>query len=90
MQCRWRASGNDGFIALTIWPARDVAAAIHGPHRFETGTADEHQLVITNHIVRRVIELARVEHAYHRKQRAMELDLHRVDARIDIADALRA
>jgi hypothetical protein len=94
VEYRWRASGNDGWIDVTIWPANDVGAAIHAMfdyhHSFETSTAGEHQLVITNRIVRRVIELARAEHAYDPKQRAKDLNLLRVDARVDLTDALRA
>lgn len=98
IEYRWRATGNDGWIDLTIWPAQDVGAAIHCMFdyhhtlvdRGDEGTSGEHQLVITNRIVRRVIDHARAEHAYDPRQQAQELDLKQLDARIDLSDAIHA
>ncbi len=98
VEYRWRATGNDGWIDLTIWPAHDVGAAIHCMFDYQHTlvdrgngrTSDEHQLVITNRIVRRVIELARAEHAYDPRKKTKELDLKQLDALIDISDAIHA
>lgn len=94
---RWRATGNDGYIVLTVWPAELEGPAIVG--LFDYGhelvpmgdgrVHGKHQIVITARIVRRVLEYA-VRLGYDAAVRGKQLDLGRLDARIDLSDALRS
>ena len=48
------------------------------------------QIVITNRIVRRVIELAVREHDYDPRTKGKQINLRHVDKAIDISGAVRA
>jgi hypothetical protein len=93
---RWRATGNDGWISLTIWPhelpgARIVCTFGYDQTHVPLGggvTALTKQLVITNRIVRRVLEHA-LKKGYDPAQKAKQLELGAVDELIDISDAER-
>lgn len=95
---RWRASGNDGYISLVVWPADLPGPAIlcmfDYDHRVRASVGPQttlgEQIVITARIVRRVIEHAVRAHGYDPRAKGPELDLLRVDTLIDVSDALRA
>lgn len=91
---RWRATGNDGWISLTIWPTEGRAITCNfGYHQKATPRADgvallSGQLVITNRIVRRVLVYAIEQHGYE-PSGVGQLNLRNIDAMIDLSDAER-
>jgi hypothetical protein len=95
---RWRATGNDGYISLTIWPDARLGPAIvsslgyhQKPIPLRNGAfALTQQVVITNRLVRQAIELALEEHAYDPSTPGTELNLRTIDQLIDLTIALRA
>lgn len=96
---RWRASGNDGYITFTIWPSNEIGPTIQGSFKYhETWvpagegrwSSAGDQIVITNRIVRRVIEFAVTNHAYNPLEKGQMLSLYRMDDQIVISDAVRA
>jgi hypothetical protein len=95
---RWRATGNDGWIALTVWPTALPGPAIHCTFDYDHTfvpkragvTSTTRQIVITARIVRRVIEYAIRTHRYDASAKGPELDLKKVDEVIDRSDALRS
>lgn len=97
---RWRASGNDDWIDLVIWPADQRGAAIEARLGYgevfsaqpgSSGAYDRivRQVIVTNRIVRRVIELARHSQAYDPTSSGPPLTLGAVDHAIDLSDAIR-
>jgi len=95
----WRASGNDGYISLTIWPNTSDGPAIatnFSYHENLVRRADScssfptRQIVITNRIVRRVILLAISQFEYNSSIKGQLVHIPRVDQLIDIGDAIRA
>lgn len=95
---RWRATGNDGGIGLVVWPedlpGPPIACSIDYDHTLvpisSTVTALTRQLVVTNRIVRRVIEYAVQVHAYDPRTKGKQLNLRDVDQVIDVSDAVRS
>lgn len=98
---RWRATGNDGWISLVVWPADPAAhpaGAIAGMVGYQQVMVPEgpdcwrleHQIVITNRIVRRAILHAIAAHSYDPERKSSQLDLGRLDEFIDLADAVRS
>ena len=96
---RWRAKGDDGYITFTIWSANAIGPVIRGNFQYhETWLPQgDHcsfsagdQIVITNRILRRVIEFAVQRHAYNPLEKGSVLNLRRMDHEIDISDAVRA
>ena len=93
----WRATGNDGWISLSIWPKAHHRASIHAQLPYNEHPEDDgkgglyksHQIVITARIVRRVIEHAR-QHAGYDPAGTGPTDLRAVGDVIDLSDALRA
>ncbi|MEO7093818.1 MAG: hypothetical protein ABI175_11245 [Polyangiales bacterium] len=71
---RWRATGNDGYMVPM------------GLGRY----AITRQIVVTNRIVRRVIEHAVRDHVYDPRMKAKPLALRSVDEAIDVSDAIRS
>ncbi len=96
----WRATGNDGYITVTIWPANNIGPAILGNIEYhETWIADTErqsyssagdQIVITNRIILRIINVALSDHGYDPQTRGKELNLRAMDHLIDWKDAIRA
>lgn len=97
---RWRATGNDDWISLVVWPADPVAhpaGAIVGMVDYQQVKVPagpdcwrlEHQIVITNRIVRRVILHAIAAHHYDPTRKSSQLNLRYLDEFIDLTDALR-
>lgn len=95
---RWRATGNDGAIDLAIWPADLPHPGIYGMLSYdETKTPEpggvighSAQLVITNRIVRRIIDYAVAERGFDPQQKVKQLDLGKLDGKIDLTDAERS
>ncbi len=61
---RWRATGNDGWISLIVWPDALPGDKLlcsfdydqtEVPHAVGGGATPIHQLVVTNRLVRRVV-----------------------------------
>jgi hypothetical protein len=96
VEYRWHARGDDGYISIGIWPANNVGPYIGGSLRYRLGkgkapTLLEHagQIVVTNRIVRRVIEHALGEHAYDPGVKGEDLYLGVLDDVIRWDDAIR-
>lgn len=96
---RWRATGDDGFISIGIWPSNDIGAYLHGTLDYhetwlDNGdgslTSARDQIVITNRIVRRVTEHAVAKHSYDPNAKAGELNLFHLEKVIKWDDAVRA
>ena len=93
---RWRATGNDGWITLVIWPHELAGRRIHCTFGFDQTevpmgggvTSLTQQIVITNRLVRRVL-LHAISEGYDPQTNGPQLNLGRVDKLIDIADAER-
>jgi hypothetical protein len=94
----WRATGNDGWISLCVWPGDLPGPTIackldyhQTPIPMENGrTALTGQVVITNCIVRQVIEYAVRSFAYDPHTKGKQLNLWRVDNEIDFSGAVRS
>src|SRR5262249_26338499 len=95
---RWRATGNDGWISLVVWPEDLPGPPIACSFDYDQTvvpmgngrSALTKQLVITNRIVRRVIEHALVERAYDPHAKGKQLNLRDVHEKIDVSDAVRS
>src|SRR6185312_14632006 len=88
VEYRWRATGNDGYISIGIWPTNNIGPCIKGSFRYhETWTNNDDgsrssagdQIVITNRIIERVIEYAMTTYQYNPRVRAKELNLKVLD-----------
>jgi hypothetical protein len=99
VEYRWRASGNDGYISIGIWPTNNVGAYIQGNLRYYETWIDNgngshssagDQIVITNRIIKRIIEVAITEHQYDPLIKGRELNLKNLDHVIEWHDAVRA
>ncbi|MDP1827987.1 MAG: hypothetical protein Q8L48_32230 [Archangium sp.] len=94
----WRANGNDGYISLVIWPRELPGPAItcsfdYGQTEVPSGEGAVRlirQVVITNRIVRRVVEHATLRFAYDARTKGEQLDLRRMSKVVDISDAIRS
>ena len=98
IEYRWRASGNDGYILIGIWPVNNLGPFIQGSFRYhETWIANidgsrssaGDQIVITNRIIRRIIEHAITVHGYDPRVRGKELNLKVLDDVVEWDDAVR-
>jgi len=99
VEYRWRATGDDGFISIGIWPANNIGAYICGNLRYyETWIDIENgvrlsagdQIVVTNRIIRRIIEHAIAKHEYNPTVKSAELNLKNLHHAIHWEDAVRA
>ncbi len=96
---RWRATGNDGFISVTIWPVNSIGPRIvcrFGYHETwvemdpNCFVSNGDQLIVTNRLVRRIIEYAIDQENYTPDQQATQLTVHAIEDRIDWSDAVLA
>jgi hypothetical protein len=96
---RWRATGNDGYIFIGIWPTNNVGPFICGNLRYhETWvgggngslSSNRDQIVITNRLIRRIVEHAITEHRYNPQAKGKEVNLMALDSVIKWDDAVRA
>ena len=98
VEYRWRATGHDGWISIGIWPANDVGPSLHGRLGYhETGvekgkdiSSSASQIVVTNRIIRRMIEHAISEHQYNPGVSGNELNLGNLENVIRWDDAVRS
>lgn len=99
VEYRWRATGNDGFIAIGIWPSNNIGPYIQSSLDYHETWLDNgdgsfsskgDQIVVTSKIIRRIIEHAIIKHGYDPQVRGKELRLKVVDVAIDWHDAVRA
>lgn len=96
---RWRASGDNGYASITIWPADTIGPPISCtipydetwiPRGDGSFSSAGDQIVVTNRLIRRVVEFAVAKHGYDPTIKSRELNLHCVDSDIDLTDAIRA
>lgn len=99
VEYRWRATGNDGFIAVTIWPVDNIGPQVvcrFGYHETVVQVdanryvSNGDQLIVTNRIVRRIIEYAIDREHYTPDRQATQLNLHGIEDKIDWSDAVQA
>jgi len=99
IEYRWHAKGNDGFILIGIWPTNNIGPNIIGNLKYHETAVDKgdgrltsagDQIVITNRIIRRIIEHAVSECGYDPNVKGAELDLMTLDDVIRWDDAVRA
>ena len=97
VEYRWRATGDDGYISIGIWPANNAGPYIQGNLRYHETSIDNaegswssagNQVVITNRIVRRIIEHAITTHGYDPQVPGKELNLKVLDDMIKWDDAV--
>jgi hypothetical protein len=95
---RWRATGNDGYISIGIWPTNNIGPFIQGNLRYHETWIDKgdgcwssagNQIVITNRIIRRIIEHALAAYGYDPHVRGKELNLRALDDVVQWDDAVR-
>jgi hypothetical protein len=98
VEYRWRAAGNDGFISVGIWPTNNTGPYIQGNLRYHETLIDNgdgswssagNQIVITNRIIRRIIEHAIAACSYDPQVPGKELNLRVLDDVIEWDDAVR-
>ncbi len=98
VEYRWRAAGNDGWISIGIWPANNVGPSLHGSLGYhETGVekgksvlSSASQIVVTNRIIRRIIEHAISEYRYNPAVNGEDLNLGVLEDVIRWDDAVRS
>lgn len=99
VEYRWRATGDDGCISIGIWPTNNIGPYIGGNVRYHEAWLDcgngvhrsaGDQIVITNRIIRRIIEHAIAQHGYDPNVKGVELNLKNLDNTIQWDDAVRA
>lgn len=98
VEYRWRATGNDGYISIGMWPTNHVGAYIHGNLEYHETWIDAgqgrrssagDQIVVTSRIIRRIIEHAIDNHGYNPNFKSKELNLTVLDEVIRWDDAVR-
>jgi hypothetical protein len=95
---RWRATGNDGWISLDIWPdalpGPVIACTLGYNQTWEPIASDRwlltKQLVVTSRVVRKVIEYAKRQRGYDPCTKGKPVMLRRLETMIDLSDALRS
>src|SRR6266436_2963676 len=99
MNYRWRVTGNDGYISVSIWPINKIGPSIHGNfdyHQTWLAKGDgsfrsaKDQIVVTSRLIRRVIEHAIDQHDYKPEVKGKQLHLRVLDDLIKWEDAVRA
>ena len=99
VEYRWRATGYDSYISIGIWPANNTGPFIYSSLRYHETWIDNHdghlssagdQIVITNRLIKRIIEHAITEHHYEPNDERAELCLMVIDDVIKWDDAVRA
>ena len=99
VEYRWRATGNDGFISVTIWPVTDTGPQIvcrFGYHETMVPVdrnryvLNGDQVIVTNRIVRRIIEYAIDRENYIPDQQGPQLTVYAIEDKIDWSGAVRA
>ena len=88
VEYRWRATGNDGYISIGIWPSNNLGPFIRGTIGYHETCGD--QIIVTNKIIRRIIDQAIVQHQYDPRVNGKELNLKVLEEMIKWDDAVRA
>jgi len=95
---RWRATGNDDYISIAIWPLNNLGPSIHGSLRYHDTYIDNadgsssslgDQIVITSRLIRRIIEHAIAQHRYNSNETGNQLQLGALEGVIEWQDAVR-
>jgi hypothetical protein len=86
---RWRVRDIGICVALTVWPAAPSGPMLTAWFDHDASLGRE-QLIVTNRLVRRVIELAVVEHRYDAQDPRTAVNLPHVNVRIDTTATIRA
>lgn|SRR6266850_301070 len=98
-QYRWRATGNDNYISVSIWPVNNIGAFIGGFFGYHQTMVDNHegsyssagdQIVVTSRLVRRIIEHVITHHQYDPNRKGKQLSLRALEGLIKWDDAIRA
>jgi hypothetical protein len=99
VEYRWRATGDDGYISIGIWPANNVGPFISGTFNYHetwvnnsdgSGSSKGDQIVVTNRLIRRIIIHAIGVYRYNPQAKGKELRLKPLDNVITWNDAIRA
>jgi hypothetical protein len=99
VEYRWCATGGDGYISIGIWPTNNLGPYVCGNMDYHQTWIDNRdgswssagdQIVITNRIIRRIIEHAVTTHAYDPNVKGAQLNLRALDDVIRWEDAVRA
>jgi hypothetical protein len=99
VEYRWHAKGNDGCIHVSIWTKSNVGPMITGilgydetwmPQGAGRFSSKGDQLVVTNRLIRRIIEHALAARKYDPCSKGGELDLGNLEKFIKLDDAIRA
>ena len=97
IEYRWRATGNDGWISIVIWPVNKDDVRLTGTFiyhdDYENEPGNNHsfkkvkgQIIITNKIIRRIIESVGIEKIKNTKG---QINLGSIEKIVDIKDAIR-
>jgi hypothetical protein len=96
---RWRAQGGDESIYVGIWPENGVGGYIGGRFGYHNTwlpggegvlkSAARDHIIVTNRLVRRIIEHAISKHGYDPDVKSKQLDLKALDDVIKWDDAIR-
>jgi hypothetical protein len=98
IEYRWRAKGDDGYISIGICPTNNIGPYIRGNLRYHETWIDKgdgirssagNQIVVTNRIIRRIIEHATATCGYDPQVQGKELNLRVLDDVIKWDDAVR-
>ena len=98
VEYRWTASGDDGYINLTVKPSNRIGPVIETtfsygetwvPRGEGVWNSAGDQIVITNRIVKRVIEHAIDDLEYNPIEKGKLLRIHCVEDAIDMSDVIR-
>ncbi|MEM9402384.1 MAG: hypothetical protein AAGA44_07855 [Pseudomonadota bacterium] len=92
---RWRATGNDGWISIVVWPTENDRTRLVGSigyHQEAKRVADGHytlhnQIVVTNRLIRRLILHFGVTPLL---EASRQIDAGKLEDIIDFDDAVRA
>jgi hypothetical protein len=99
VEYRWRATGDDFYIQIGIWPSNNIGPYISGNLGYheswiEFGDGSRRsvgdQIVVTNRIIQRIIEQAITQHGYDPNAKGTELNLGALNGVIRWDDAVRA
>lgn len=97
-QYRWRATGNDGWISIVIWPSDNPGPTIAGSFDYHQKFVKNEgrdswsavdQLIVTSRLIARVIEHAISARAYDPAQKGPQLNLGKLEEVIRWEDGLR-
>ncbi len=92
---RWRATGNDGWITVVVWPVSNDRSRLVGTigyHHERIRTAGDRyiergQIVVTNRLIRQLILHYGVEDLHSNNG---QINAGELESIVDIADAIRA